>query len=422
MRGNHTRGRRLSWLQAKTRQRLLALIGGLEHGHLRFEDDSGVLEFGTPGAEPGAAVRILDPRFYPLIGLRGSVGVAEAYMDGYWRTDDLTAVIQLFIRNRKLFESVDSGWVRLAAPLLRLYHAAHRNSRGGSRRNIAAHYDLGNDFFRLFLDPTLMYSCALFADPSSSLEEASETKIEHICRRLQLAPEDRVVEIGTGWGGFAIHAAGTYGCHVTTTTISKEQHECALERVHEAGLQERIDVVLTDYRDLRGQFDKLVSIEMIEAVGSLFLETYFRKCHELLRPGGRALIQAITTTADAERQAGRSPDFIKRYIFPGSHIPSMRRITELSERAGLELGHLEEITAHYPRTLRRWRRRFLENADEVRRQGFDDRFVRMWQFYFCYCEAGFLEGHIGDFQILLGRARRQPDTEAATHGPPLAVH
>jgi cyclopropane-fatty-acyl-phospholipid synthase len=279
-----------------------------------------------------------------------------------------------------------------------------RNTRHGSRRNIAAHYDLGNELFRLFLDDRLMYSSAIFASDDESLETASERKLRRICEKLDLRPEDHVVEIGTGWGGFAIYAAGRYGCRVTTTTISAEQHALASERIAAVGLADRVTVLLQDYRDLGGRYDKLVSIEMVEAIGHQYLETYLAKCAGLLKPDGLALIQAITIEDHRYRRALASVDFIKRHVFPGSFIPSVSAILAATPRVtDLRLINLEDIGPSYALTLRHWRKRFMREVDRVLRLGYDTRFVRLWQFYLCYCEGGFLERSIGNAQLLFAR-------------------
>ncbi len=309
------------------------------------------------------------------------------------------------VQNRAVLDSFEGGLARLVQPVRRVWHAMRRNTRSGSRRNIAAHYDLGNEFFATFLDDTLTYSCGFFERPDMSLREASIAKYDRLCRKLALAPEDHVMEIGTGWGGFALHAATRYGCMVTTTTISREQHRLATERVRSAGLGDRITVLLRDYRDLEGRFDKLVSIEMIEAVGHRFYRGFFRKCAELLKPGGHMALQAITIDPRHYNQARREVDFIKRYIFPGANIPSVPVLRHAAERrAGLSLLHLEDITPHYAETLKRWRENFVARWDRLRALGFSEEFRRLWEFYFCYCEGGFRERFLGDVQMVFARS------------------
>jgi cyclopropane-fatty-acyl-phospholipid synthase len=299
---------------------------------------------------------------------------------------------------------MDSRWSLLSRPVLKLFHYLNRNSRNGSARNISAHYDLGNDLYRLMLDETMAYSCAIYPHEGSSLHEAQLAKFDAICRKLDLQPGDELVEIGTGWGGLAIHAASRYGARVTTTTISREQHEFAREKIARLGLGDRITLLLEDYRDLRGQYDKAVSVEMIEAVGANYLDTYLRKCASLLKPGGAMLLQAITIQDQFYEQARRSVDYIQRYVFPGSFIPSVQAISDsLSRVTDFKIFHLEDIGPHYARTLREWRRNFFDNIQSVRAQGYPESFVRLWEYYLCYCEGGFEERQLGDVQLLLTR-------------------
>ena len=316
-------------------------------------------------------------------------------------SDDLVEVIRVFARHRAELGGVDRGTARLGLWLGRLLHLLRRNTRGGSQRNIRSHYDLGNDFFALFLDPTFTYSCGIFEHPEASLEEASIAKYERACRKLKLTSADHVLEIGGGWGGFAIHAAQSYGCRVTTTTISDEQRELAEQRVKQANLTDRVRVLALDYRDLEGLYDKLVSIEMIEAVGHEYLETFFHTCSDRLRPDGVALIQAITTTDQNYDASRRSTDFIKRYIFPGGQLPSLGAIQRAVGRAtDLRLVHLEDLTPHYVRTLGSWRKRFLNRIEDAKQQGLSKEFIRMWDFYLAYCQGGFAERTTGVAQLV----------------------
>jgi len=304
--------------------------------------------------------------------------------------------------NRHIFERMDTGWGRIMQPVYQWFHWLHKNTKVGSRANITAHYDLGNDFYQLFLDDTMTYSCGIFETDAATLEEASIAKYDRICRKLKLGPSDHVLEIGTGWGGFAIHAARHYGCRVTTTTISPSQYEWAESRVAEAGLDERITLLLADYRDLDGTYDKLVSIEMVEAVGHQFLETFFRCCSRHLKPDGMMVLQAITIADSVYDRHKRSVDFIKRYIFPGSCIPSLTAMCQaMAQSTDLRVVHLEDLAPHYARTLREWRRRFFDNLEQVREMGYSNTFVRMWEYYFCYCEGGFEERYLGDGQQLI---------------------
>ncbi|TDK27188.1 class I SAM-dependent methyltransferase [Luteimonas aestuarii] len=386
------------------RRRLVDTLSGLRGGAVVLSDACGTTVVGDAHAPQRVDVVVDDMRFYRLAAASGSVGAGEAYIEGYWRCSDLVALVQLLVRNRDLLDAMEGGISRAGGMALRLWHAARRNTRTGSRRNIAAHYDLGNAFFALFLSRDLMYSSALFEQADDTLETASTRKLDRICAWLDLQPGDRVVEIGTGWGGFALHAARRHGCHVTTTTISREQHALARQRVAEAGLQDRVTLLLQDYRDLDGQYDKLVSIEMIEAVGARYLPTYLGKIGSLLKPDGLALLQAITIEDHRYRQALDSVDYIKRFVFPGSFIPSIEAIVQAKTRASdLQLLAQQDFGASYALTLQAWRHRFLAQLPAVRAQGFDDRFIRLWEFYLAYCEGGFRERSIGVSHLLMAR-------------------
>lgn len=388
-------------------------LQGLLHGQLTLLDGEDRIVFGqvTAACPLAVTVTIHDPNAYARLALRGSIGVGEGYMAGEWSCDDLTGLVRIFVLNRAVLDGLERGLARLAMPLFRALHAIRRNTRSGSRSNIAAHYDLGNEFYRLFLDETLMYSSGVFPTPASSLHDASVAKIDRICRKLDLQPSDHLLEIGTGWGGFALHAATRYGCRVTTTTISREQYQLACERVAAAGLSDRITVLCEDYRDLSGEYDKLVSIEMIEAVGHEYFETYFATCSRLLKPEGMMLLQSITMADQYYEQARRAVDFIQYYIFPGGGLPSVEAVCRaLSKVTDMRLFHLEDIGPHYALTLRHWHERFAANLDQVRAQGFSEPFIRMWEFYLCYCEGGFKERVIGTVQMLLTKplCRREP--------------
>jgi cyclopropane-fatty-acyl-phospholipid synthase len=410
----------VSLLTRLARALLLGQLAKIRHGRLRLIDGDFDRSFGrlTEQGPFEVTLRVRSPRFYSDVVFAGTVGSGEAYLNGHWECDDLTALVRLMIVNRELMNDVDSGWSRLSAPVFKAAHWLNRNDKSGSRRNIAAHYDLGNRFFELFLDESLAYSCGIFAGPEASLYDASIAKFDAACSKLGLTAGQHLLEIGTGWGGLAIHAARHYGCRVTTTTISREQYELARERVASAGLQDRITLLLEDYRDLRGEYDALVSIEMVEAVGHQYLDTYFRKCNDLLKPTGAMLLQAITIRDQFYDQAIRSVDFIKRYIFPGSFIPSVRILVDSVARVtDLKLYHLEDVGPHYARTLRLWRERFLRQAAEVRAQGYPESFVRMWEFYLCYCEGGFEERQLGDVQMLLTKPRSRRPSIATIHAP-----
>ena len=383
---------------------MLAKLQALKAGCLVLVDGKERHRFGhpTPALPEPVVIHVHDWRMYGDVTFGGSVGAAEAYIRGYWTSAQLVDVVRLFVLNMDALDGLETGMARLATPLRKFLHALHRNSRAGSRRNIAAHYDLGNDFFRLMLDETMMYSAATFEHPAQSLREAQIARLDRICRRLELKPGDHLLEIGTGWGGLALHAARHFGCRVTTTTISREQWKLASERVREAGLQDRIEVVCQDYRDLQGRYDKLVSIEMIEAIGHEYYDTYFARCSELLAPDGAMLLQAITIPDQRFERARRSVDFIQRYIFPGSCIPSVAALTQSVARASdLRVFSLDDIGPHYATTLAHWRENFRANLPRVRALGFDENFIRMWEYYLCYCEGGFAERALGDVMMLL---------------------
>ncbi len=398
-------------LEALARRAILVRLAAIADGALRIEDGAERLQFGalTARCQLSATVRVHDPRFYTELAFGGSIGAGEAYMSGYWSTDDLTAVMRVLISNMSVVDGMEGGLARFGAPLRKALHWAAHNSRRGSRRNISAHYDLGNEFFRTFLDPTLMYSAAIFERTGMSLEKASLAKLDRICRRLELKPADHLLEIGTGWGAMALHAAGHYGCRVTTTTISREQYELARERIDAAGLADRITLLQEDYRDLRGQYDKLVSIEMIEAVGYRYYDAYFRQCGALLKPDGMMLLQAITIADQRYESARNAVDFIQRHIFPGSCIPSVTVITDAVTRVtDMRLVDLLDIGVHYATTLRCWRENLFANLEQVRALGYPEEFIRMWEFYFCYCEGGFIERVIGDAQMLFIKPLARP--------------
>jgi len=387
-----------------SRRLFFSLMKDFKIGKLTLIEKNQQCSFGqlSKGVSLQATIYVHHPRFYTSTVFGGSIGSAEAYMAGLWSASHLTHVIRLVILNWQMMEKIDKGWSWLSDPVHRLYHYFRRNTLKGSKENIVAHYDLGNDFYRLFLDETLTYSCGIFEHENSTLEAASIAKYDRICRKLQLHPEDHVIEIGGGWGGYSIHAAKHYGCRVTTTTISDEQYALAEKRISASGLSHRIRLLRTDYRHLGGKFDKLVSIEMIEAVGHQYLNTFFEICSRLLKANGMMLLQAITIIDQMYDYHKRSVDFSKRYIFPGSCIPSIRAImSSIARKTDLKLFHLEDITPHYVRTLAEWRKRFFDHIDDVRKLGFSETFIRMWEYYLCYCEGGFAERYIGDVQMLL---------------------
>jgi len=383
-------------------------LARLKIGRLKLTDGQSQFTFGAGDAIETAHIRVLDPRFYSEIAFGGTIGGGEAYIQGYWQCDDLVELISLLLQNREVLDGMETGTARLTAPLQKLFHWVNRNTHEGARRNISAHYDLGNDFFALWLDPTLMYSSAIFKREDMSLHEAQLARLEHICRALQLTSDDHVIEIGTGWGGFALYAVEHYGCRVTTTTISNKQYTRACERVAEAGLADRITVLKEDFRDLEGRYDKLVSIEMIEAIDNGLYESFFRKCSDLLKPDGAMLLQAITIADQRYDEYRKSVDFIQRYIFPGSGLPSSAVMTEVVAReTDLRMLNLQDIGLHYATTLNHWRRNFFDTIEAVRHQGFSESFIRMWEFYLCYCEAAFLERAISDVQIVFTKPQNR---------------
>ena len=393
-------------LDRLARRVIFTLLKELSHGSLRLIEKGQTYTFGEPAAEAelAATVTIRHPGVYRFILFSGSRGLGEAYVAGWWQADDLTVFLRLLVRNLPRLERLFRSWTKLTGPFYDLVKWPLRNTLQGSRQNIYAHYDLGNDFYELFLDETMTYSCGIFEQEDSTLKEASLAKYDRICRKLNLREGDHVLEIGSGWGGFAIHAASHYGCRVTTTTISPAQFTLAQERIQTAGLADRIEVLLEDYRHLQGSYDKLVSIEMIEAVGFEYLDDFFRVCSERLKEDGLMCLQAITIADQVFDRYRRSLDFIRSHVFPGSCLTSVAAMTaSLARATDLRLFHLEDITPHYVKTLKLWRERFWDKVDQVRALGYPESFLRLWDFYLCYCEAGFAERYTGDVQMLLAK-------------------
>jgi cyclopropane-fatty-acyl-phospholipid synthase len=416
-------------IAAVARELLLRRFEAIRGGSLEIRFPSGkTRRFGERGTGLDAAVDVRDESAFRRFVLRGDIAFGETYAEGLWTSPDLAAVTRLAARNVRLFDSGGRAPAVLSRVVQRLRHGRHRNSVEGSRENIRHHYDLGTDFYSLFLDPTLTYSCAVFDPPGISLEEAQVAKFDRIAAALELAPGDRLLEIGSGWGSFAIHAATRYGCRVTTTTISRAQHEHVEERIVRERVGDRVTLLLEDYRSLSGSFDKVVSIEMFEAVGLNYYDDYFGAVDRLLEPGGAMLLQTIWMNEDRFPRYRRQPDFIQRYIFPGSELASLAEIRRSLVRAtGLEVAGVDEIGLHYAETLAAWRRSFLARLDRVRALGFHETFIRMWDYYLAYCEAGFAEGYIGDVQLLLtktavsrGLVRSAPARAAADH--PISQH
>ncbi len=380
------------------RNTALGLLRGLEHGRLIILEGAERIELGD-GAQRALSLVIHDGRAWPKLLFGGSTGMAEAYMAGYWECDQLTALIALFARNLALLDKLESRFGWLLSLGHRLGHWRRHNSRTNARKNIAAHYDLSNEFYSLFLDDTLLYSSALWQD-AQDLEQAQHNKMERLCRQLQLKPEDHLLEIGTGWGALAIHAAREYGCRVTTTTLSQAQYEVAQARIAEAGLEGQITLLLKDYRDLEGEYDKIVSVEMVEAVGERYLKGYFRVLQQRLKPGGRLALQAITIADQRYDRYRRGSDFIQTYIFPGGFLPCVRVLGELlAGETRMVMRDLTDIGLDYGRTLEHWLARFEAQLGRVKTLGFDDRFIRLWRFYFCYCQAGFETRRISAVQL-----------------------
>jgi len=391
---------------------IFRLLSSITWGLIKLVEGPETVLFGVSETnnQPEVTIEILHPRFYSASMFGGSVGLAEAYIAGIWKCSDLTELIRILVRNLPVLERVEYGSAWVSRPLRKLFHLLHQNTKLGSRKNILAHYDLGNEFYSLFLDRTMTYSCGIFESKSTSLEQASISKYDRICHKLQLEPQDHVVEIGCGWGGFAVYAAEKFGCQITATTISDCQYEYAVNMVKRKGLSDRVKVIKKDYRDLTGRFDKLVSIEMIEAVGHGFLKRFFSTCSDLLKSDGIMALQAITITDQRYHQHVGEVDFIKRYIFPGSCLTAVTNICDVVTRStDLRLVHMEDITPHYAQTLRCWRENFLSRIDNVRNMGFSEAFIRMWEYYFCYCEGAFQERYIGDVQMIISKPLcRQP--------------
>lgn len=393
-------------------------LGKLSDGHLIVHDEKGTTSFGDQ-AQASTEISVQNPKFYRELVLGGHLGATEAFANGWWHSSDLTKTIQILLRNRPILNGLEAGPVRIHHSIRRLLHDFRKNNPKNSRRNIALHYDLGNKLFQNFLDETLSYSCAYFETEEATLEEASIAKYDRICRKLRISKGDRVVEIGTGWGGFAIHAAANYGCHVTTTTISEQQYEFVRTLIETKGLQDNIKLLFRDYRELHGKYDRLVSIEMIEAIGHKHYRTFFNKCSSLLSKQGMAAIQTITIQDRYYDQARRELDFIKTYIFPGSCIPSVSALFNAIVPTDLRLMHSENIGSHYAKTLRLWKKNFVQNQKEITCLGYDKFFQRIWDMYFSYCEGGFLEGVLGDHQMIFAKPSASLAIHHSTPQPPI---
>ena len=384
---------------------VISKLNKISIGSLSLQDGKSRYTFGDQkNKKLHAEICVHDPKFYRFIVFGGSIGSSEAFMSGYWSSPNLTNVIRLFAVNAHLTDELESKFNFLIRPFFRVIHYLNKNSQRNSKRNISAHYDLSNKFFKLFLDETMMYSSAIFKTRNQTLKAASLNKLNIICQKLNLKPTDHVVEIGSGWGGFAIFAAENYGCKVTTTTISQQQYSYTRNLINKKKLGKKITLLFEDYRNLEGRYDKLVSIEMIEAVGHHYYHEYFKKINSLLKPDGIALIQAITIRDQRYSQALQNVDFIQKYIFPGSCIPSIEIIQKnLTKETDMIISDLENINHHYAKTLNLWQKAFNKNQNKIIKLGFDERFIRMWNFYFSYCEGGFAERVINDFHILMSK-------------------
>ena len=383
---------------------VLGRLQAISIGGLTIQDGAQTHKFGD--CQPHTpTITVHTPRFWRKLFCGGRLAVEEAYLQGAWDCDDLVGMMQVLMQNATALEQLDKGVDWTLAPVRKFRNWLERNTKSGSRRNIAAHYDLSNEFFQLMLDPTMAYSAGIFASPESSLEDASREKFERICRSLQLTSRDHLLEVGCGWGGLAIYAAENFGCRVTATTISQRQYDFAARQITRRGLTDRITLLQEDYRDLQGRFDKLVSVEMIEAVGEKYLDGYFAKCCSLLKPQGLMLLQAITIEEQSYDRYRRSRDFIQEYIFPGGFLPAVSSITtSVGRTTNLHLLQLDDFGKHYAQTLAHWRTRFWKNIEKVRRLGFDERFVRMWDYYLCYCQAGFEERATGVSHLLFEKS------------------
>ncbi len=400
----------LGLLDKTCRNLMLHYLAKLTGGSIELVEDHDKQILGDSKADLRVTLTVVDAAFYQKLVLGGSVGAGESYIEGHWRCDNLTKLVQIFARNSQLLDALESGWARLSKPALKLLNWRNRNTLSGSKKNISAHYDLGNSMYQLFLDQSMMYSSAVYPTQDSTLEQAQQHKLKLICDRLQLKPTDHLIEIGTGWGSLAIFAARNYGCQVTTTTISREQHDYAAEQIRAAGLTGQITLLFQDYRELTGLYDKLVSVEMIEAVGHEYLDSYFAKCSSLLKADGLMVLQAITIADQRYEFYRKEVDFIKKFVFPGGCLPSMVKMsTAVAQHTDLVIRQVQDIGLDYACTLADWCSNFMAARDAVHQLGYDDRFVRLWHFYLCYCEGGFLERATSAVHLVLTKPlHRQP--------------
>ena len=376
----------------------------IKNGYIEIDVNDKIQSFGDKKSNEKAYIKISSDDFFTLIGSGGLNGAAEAYSLGLWECDEIVILIRILTKNKKLMTSFESGFAKLLNPVNKFIHFTRRNSVMGSKRNISAHYDLSNDFYKLWLDSTMTYSCAIFNNKNTSLEDASLEKLDRICRKINLNKNDHLLEIGTGWGSFSLHAAKKYGCSITTTTISDSQYDYALSKIREHNLSNKINLIKKDYRHLEGSYDKIVSIEMIEAVGHDNISTYMSKVSSLLKDNGIFALQGITYNDQNFDIYKNSVDFINKYIFPGACLISISQImNSLKNHTDLILQDLEDITLHYAKTLNLWRENFHSSKEEIKELGFSENFIRLWDFYLVYCEAGFLEKNIGDYQFIFNK-------------------
>lgn len=386
------------------RKLVLNKFNNMKHGYIHIKDNQKEYKIGNDNSDLRVNLEITSDEFYVLIGSGGLMGASEAYALGLWKVDDLVKLIQIMVRNKDLMDNIDSGLSSIIKPINKWIHYRRQNTLIGSKKNIVAHYDLSNEFYSLWLDKTMTYSCGIFKNNTTTLEEASIEKLDRICKKLNLSKDDSVLEIGTGWGSFAIHAAKNYGCKITTTTISDAQYNFAQNRVEEEGLQDKITILNKDYRLLEGQYDKIASIEMIEAVGHKNVKTYFKKVSSLLKDDGLFAMQGITYNDQNFDVYKNSVDFINKYIFPGSCLISVSQVSDIIKKnTSMLFVDLEDITVHYATTLRIWRENFFKQLPKIKDLGFSDSFINLWEFYFVYCEAGFKEKNIGDYQFVFSK-------------------
>jgi len=405
---------KVGWKGATAKKILLKLLSKMEHGCLTLQENDEIHQFGNLDSDLKAHVTVNDPQLYWNMLTGGTIAAGESYFNSQWDSPDVTKVIRVMVRNAELMDTIDHRFSGLSQLVQRFTHFANRNSQSQSKKNIVAHYDLGNDFYKLFLDETMMYSSAVFRTPSDTLYQAQIQKLDDICQRVQLQPGDKVIEIGTGWGGFAIHAAKNYGVHVSTTTISEEQHAYTKAQIEKEGLGDKITLLKEDYRDLEGKYDKLVSIEMIEAVGHQFLPTFFKACNDLLKPNGKMLIQAITIADQRYDRYRKQADFIQKYIFPGGFLPSVQIMNQkIAKHTDLKVSSLHDIGLDYAMTLNHWSGRLKSVKGELAVLGLDQTFYRMWQFYFHYCEGGFRERLISTVHLTAEKPRYVDPDHAA---------